>query len=114
MGAAVEIKLYTTCLVSTYTWSLLSSVALSPYFCVFFLCFADFFLLPKDSMALLRNLSRLRQLSTIQENLSVPLCNNRLFHGYTNEPTHSIPGKEPRWMSAEEAVSVVKSGNLFN
>lgn len=37
----------------------------------------------------------------------------RTYYSYCNEPTHPIPGKQPKWMSAEEAVSVVKSGNLI-
>lgn len=34
-----------------------------------------------------------------------------LFHSYVNEPYHPIPGKKPKLVSAEEAVSVVKSGD---
>lgn len=41
----------------------------------------------------------------------------RSFYTYTNEPSHAIPGKKPQVVTAEEAVSVVKSskliGNLF-
>ena len=36
----------------------------------------------------------------------------RFLHGYTRELTHPIPGKIPNFVSAEEAVSVVKSGKL--
>ncbi|KAI1281891.1 4-hydroxybutyrate coenzyme A transferase [Halotydeus destructor] len=35
----------------------------------------------------------------------------RTFYSYVNEPAHPIPGKKPKTMSAEEAMSVVKSGN---
>lgn len=37
----------------------------------------------------------------------------RTYYSYCNEPTHPVPGKQPKWLSAEEAVSVVKSGNLI-
>lgn len=33
------------------------------------------------------------------------------FHGYANEPTHPIPGRKPKTVSAADAVSVVKSGD---
>lgn len=35
---------------------------------------------------------------------------NRTFYTYVNEPSHPIPGKKPKTVSAQEAVSVVKSG----
>ncbi|CAD5124898.1 DgyrCDS13149 [Dimorphilus gyrociliatus] len=35
----------------------------------------------------------------------------RSFYLYSPEPFHPIPGKEPKWMSAEEAVSTVTSGH---
>jgi len=35
----------------------------------------------------------------------------RTFYTYVAEPAHPIPGKKPKWASAEEAVSVVKSGD---
>ena len=35
----------------------------------------------------------------------------RLLHSYVNEPYHPIPGKRPKLVTAEEAVSVVKSGD---
>ncbi|XP_013383090.1 uncharacterized protein LOC106153636 [Lingula anatina] len=35
---------------------------------------------------------------------------SRFFHFYSPEPCHPIPDKLPKWMSAEEAVSVVRSG----
>ncbi|CAG2114451.1 unnamed protein product, partial [Medioppia subpectinata] len=34
----------------------------------------------------------------------------RHFYSYCNEPTHPIPQRQPKWMSPEEALSVVKSG----
>lgn len=36
----------------------------------------------------------------------------RTFYTYTNEPSHPIPGKRPPVVSAEEAVSVVKSSEF--
>lgn len=38
-------------------------------------------------------------------------CPLKLFHSYVNEPYHPIPGRNPKLVSAEEAVSVVKSGD---
>ncbi|CAG2117271.1 unnamed protein product, partial [Medioppia subpectinata] len=35
----------------------------------------------------------------------------RHFYSYCNEPTHPIPQRTPKWMSPEEALSVVKSGD---
>lgn len=35
----------------------------------------------------------------------------RSFYLYSPEPFHPIPGKEPKWMSAEEAVSSITSGH---
>lgn len=70
-------------------------------------------------MALLRNLTHLRRVSALTDQLPTWLpaatattspALTRSFYSYSNEPTHVIPGKEPKWMSAEEAVSVVKSG----
>jgi len=37
----------------------------------------------------------------------------RTYYSYVNEPTHPIPGKTPKWVSAEEAVQVVKSGLIY-
>ena len=44
--------------------------------------------------------------------LRVPVSlTGRSFHeSFSQEPCHPIPGKEPKWMSAEESVSVIKSG----
>lgn len=36
----------------------------------------------------------------------------RLFHSYVNEISHPIPGRTPKFVTAEEAVSVVKSGKF--
>ncbi|KAI1283759.1 4-hydroxybutyrate coenzyme A transferase [Halotydeus destructor] len=33
------------------------------------------------------------------------------FHSYVAEPAHPIPGKKPRYVSVEEAVSTIKSGD---
>ena len=41
---------------------------------------------------------------------SVAVAAHRSFYSYVNEPAHPIPGKTPKWATAEEAVSVVKSG----
>lgn len=35
---------------------------------------------------------------------------DRTYYTYVNEPSHPIPGKKPKTVSAQEAVSVVKSG----
>lgn len=40
----------------------------------------------------------------------VNLLSKRSYFGYVNEPAHPVPGKKPKWVSAAEAVSVVKSG----
>jgi len=59
--------------------------------------------------------------SIISKNLAKATCtklvgNNlinsgRTFYTYTDEPSHAIPGKKPTVMTAEEAVSVVKSND---
>jgi len=36
----------------------------------------------------------------------------RTFYTYTNEPSHAIPGKKPKVLSAAEAMSVVKSNDV--
>lgn len=35
---------------------------------------------------------------------------DRSYYTYVNEPSHPIPGKKPKTVSAQEAVSVIKSG----
>ena len=43
-----------------------------------------------------------------------PSINNlarRTYYSYVNEPAHPVPGKKPKWSSAAEAVSAVKSGD---
>lgn len=60
-------------------------------------------------MTFLRHFIRLQQQH--QKSQWMPLMMNRCqFHSYTNEPTHPIPGRHPKMMTADEAVSVVKSG----
>lgn len=39
-------------------------------------------------------------------------CTGRNYFTYVNEPAHPIPNKVPKVVSAAEAVSVVKSGEL--
>ena len=42
--------------------------------------------------------------------LTIP---TRGFHFYTTEPFHPIPGKVPEWMTASEAVSMIRSGKVI-
>lgn len=60
---------------------------------------------------MLRTASVLRNIPSLSSSSS-PLSAlvSRNFFSYANEPTHPIPGKEPKRMTAAEAVSVVKSG----
>ena len=39
------------------------------------------------------------------------LSGRRSFYLYSPEPFHPIRDKEPKWMTAEEAVQIVTSGN---
>ncbi|KAJ6220990.1 hypothetical protein RDWZM_006802 [Blomia tropicalis] len=61
---------------------------------------------------MLRTASVLRNIPSLSSSSS-PLSAlvSRNFFSYANEPTHPIPGKEPKRMTASEAVSVVKSGD---
>lgn len=36
----------------------------------------------------------------------------KLYHSYVAEPSHYIPGKEPKWTTLDKAFEVLKSGNL--
>ncbi|XP_046360100.2 4-hydroxybutyrate coenzyme A transferase-like [Haliotis rufescens] len=38
-------------------------------------------------------------------------CISRTYYLYSSEPFHPYPERQPKWMSAEEAVSVIKSGH---
>jgi acyl-CoA hydrolase len=49
-----------------------------------------------------RHLSQLKSLA--------PLQSVRSLYMYSPEPFHPIPDREPKWMTAEEAVSVITSG----
>lgn len=66
-------------------------------------------------MSFLKNIGHLKQAVSKLTQLeaagkSVALCPQALFHSYTIEPSHPIPKREPKWATAEEAVSIVKSG----
>lgn len=63
-------------------------------------------------MSFLRNITAFKQLARVKVPAERAAClvSNHQYHGYANEPTHPIPNKQPKWMSAAEAVSVVKSG----
>lgn len=64
---------------------------------------------PPKAMLLLRSLTCLQKIPT-SSSVQASAVVSRAFHGYTNELTHPIPGKTPVKQTAEEAVSVVKSG----
>lgn len=62
-------------------------------------------------MTFLRKFIRLQQQHKTLQWMKLPLMLSRCqYHGYTNEPTHPIPGRQPKSMTADEAVSAVKSG----
>ena len=50
------------------------------------------------------------QLQITQNLIQSRAGHNRTYYTYVNEPSHPIPGKKPKTVTAEEAVSVVKSG----
>nr|XP_027198595.1 S phase cyclin A-associated protein in the endoplasmic reticulum-like isoform X2 [Dermatophagoides pteronyssinus] len=63
-------------------------------------------------MTFLRKFIRLQQQHKTLQWMKLPLMLSRCqYHGYTNEPTHPIPGRQPKSMTADEAVSAVKSGD---
>lgn len=65
-------------------------------------------------MKFLQQLIHLQQRHQTSQWMKLPLLMNRCqYHGYTNEPTHPIPDRQPKSMTAEEAVSVVKSGTCI-
>eukprot|EP00794_Sanderia_malayensis_P009661 gene9661-10648_t len=52
---------------------------------------------------------RFRRLGSIVSNARI--FARTFYEGHTSEPFHPIPNKKPRYMSADEAVKVVKSGD---
>lgn len=55
-----------------------------------------------------------RNLAACSRLLGNGLINSgRSFYTYTNEPAHAIPGRKPPVVSAEQALSVVKSSKLL-
>lgn len=54
-----------------------------------------------------------RNLAACSRLLTNSLINSgRSFYTYTNEPAHAIPGRKPPVLSAEQALSVVKSSKF--
>ena len=41
---------------------------------------------------------------------NITVTTNRSYYQYSPEPFHPIPGKDPEWLSAREAVEVITSG----
>lgn len=67
-------------------------------------------------MSLLRCFSRIQNSSIIgRSTIRLSIYGNNDYHSKRfrsgKEPSHITPGKTPKFMTAEEAVSVVKSGN---
>lgn len=56
---------------------------------------------------MLRSLTSLR----LAPRLSTGLARHS-FYTYANEPAHPIPGRKPQFVSAEQALSVVKSSRV--
>lgn len=56
-----------------------------------------------------------RQLSTsvLSKNLFISKWMKCFFHDYSPEPCYPIPNKSPKKLSAQEALSIVKSGNYL-
>lgn len=46
--------------------------------------------------------------------LRSPVAPGRQLYMYSPEPFHPIPDKSPKFTSADEAVSVIKSGWIFD
>lgn len=63
--------------------------------------------MPTNLVAATQNVSRI---FSISGRGSISLVKRSLY-SYCNEPAHPTPGKEPRWMSASEAMNFVKSGS---
>ncbi|XP_067658202.1 4-hydroxybutyrate coenzyme A transferase-like [Haliotis asinina] len=57
-------------------------------------------------MALARRIAR-----TFLESRCVYSSITRTYYLYSPEPFHPFPDRQPKWMNAEEAVSVIKSGH---
>lgn len=56
-----------------------------------------------------------KQMSTKFSNVlnSLKKGSGRSYYTYVNEPAQPIKGKEPKWVSAENAFEALKSGKIY-
>lgn len=55
--------------------------------------------------------SVVKQLPRISGSKVAKCVASRNYYSYVNEPAQQIKDKEPKWVSAEEAVKIIKSGS---